>query len=125
MYVCEYVCVCVSHGCRLTMFRTSTTMDRSFMDTAASRALCADKRSLVSGQEVIRLLWWAAAHLNVVAGPDGPDRLQVALAAAQHHTHSVVTFVDLCQSAVVGESAAPVVGWGLQPDTVSSANRKF
>lgn len=29
-----------THGWRLMMFRMSTTMDRSFIETAASRALC-------------------------------------------------------------------------------------
>ena len=41
--VCVCVCVCETHGWRLMMLRMSTTIDRSFMETAASRALCREE----------------------------------------------------------------------------------
>lgn len=50
------------------------------------------------------------AHLDVLAGPHGPDRLQVLVSAAQHHAHGVVTLLDLRQSLLVAQSAGSVVG---------------
>ena len=89
------------------MLRMSTTMDRSFMETAASSARCGqDTRSVArrgSGALIGR-----PADLDVVSGPHGADRLQVLVAAAQHHTHGVVTLGDLGQSLGVAHGPASV-----------------
>lgn len=61
------MCVCVSHGWRLMMLRMSTTMDRSFMETAESRALCRQvvgrrmkqgERSRTSASDPSNLMMW-------------------------------------------------------------------
>lgn len=91
------------------MLRMSTTMDRSFMETAASRARCGrDTRSVLwlRSHWLLPLEDWA--HLDVLSGPHGPDRLQVLVAAAQHHAHGVVTLGDLRQSLGVAQSPASV-----------------
>lgn len=50
------------------------------------------------------------AHLDVLSGPHGSDRLQVLVTAAQHHAHGVVTLLDLRQSLLVAQSSGSVVG---------------
>lgn len=98
-------------------------MDRSFMETAASRQLCGQKQeieqktylhNLCDCFESMAAVSLAAAvtkgrvHLDVPSGPDGTDRLQVLVSAAQHHTHGVVTLRDLRQSLGIAQSSTSV-----------------
>lgn len=106
------------------MLRMSTTMDRSFMETAASRALCGEEgqkevrksiKTIVSDLRICcldRSSGWGR-HLHVLADPHGSDRLQVLVSAAQHHTHGVVTFGDLRQGLGVAQRPPSAVGGGL------------
>lgn len=79
------------------------------METAASRARCGRETASGAWQRSDWPAWLGGgAYLDVLPGPHGPDRLQVLVAAAQHHTHGVVTFGDLGQSLGVAQSPAPV-----------------
>lgn len=100
------------------MLRMSTTMDRSFMETAESRARCGrDTRSVLLQLCSHWLLHLEdRAHLDVLSGPHGPDRLQVLVAAAQHHAHGVVTLGDLRQGLGVAQSPASVARRQLTQD---------
>lgn len=112
-----------THGWRLMMLRMSTMMDRSFIETAASRQLCGQKQEIEQKTflhnisycfESMAAVSLAAAvtnggpHLDVPSGPHWPDCLQVLVSAAQHHTHGVMTLRDLRESLAITQSSTSV-----------------